>query len=142
VVNAEVSAWTVTDHLDHLASADSGILEWLCRVANGVEASGEGGPNFIGRLVLLVGVIPRGRGQAPESLHPTARSSEAVLDAMNDVHSVAKDLEEKADGLSKSPARMRHFAFDNLNAYQWIRLGHIHHRHHRSIIEDILRASI
>jgi hypothetical protein len=131
----------VAEHLDHVAAVDVEILKWLQQVADGTATGEDGRPSLVGRVVLLTGVIPRGKGRAPESLQPTQRSFEAIIEAMNEAHSMATALNESAVDLCNSPTRMRHFAFGPLNAYQWIRIVHVHHRHHRRIIEDILKSA-
>ncbi len=140
VSNPEVSSWTVVEHLDHVAAVDLEILQRLQKIANGTATGENGRPTLVGRLVLMTGAIPRGKGQAPDSFRPTGRSLEAIIEAMNEAHSMASALDTKIPNLSSSPTKMRHFAFGHLNAYQWIRLAHIHHRHHRRIIEYILEA--
>jgi hypothetical protein len=135
----KISGWSVAQHLEHLATADSMILQGLHQAAAGEGSTSEAGPTAVGRVILFLGVIPRGKGQAPQETRPTGLKSDAIAAELERVGASAKDLQSVSDNLRRSTARARHFAFGFLNAYQWIRVGHIHHLHHRRIITDILR---
>ena len=117
-------------------------MEWLHQAALGTKRENHGGPTRIGRVVLALGTIPRGKGKAPESAQPTGLAVEDIGDRLNRVHQMANDLVDMMPQLQESPARMRHHVFGHLSTYQWVRLGHIHHRHHRKIVEDILKVPV
>jgi hypothetical protein len=74
-----VSKWSVKDHLEHLSIANGGIVSWIERACDGdPELDTDGGPTLAGRLVLLVGAFPRGRGKAPERTVPKGTSVEEL----------------------------------------------------------------
>ncbi len=76
-----VSEWSVKDHLEHLSIVNGGVVSWIERVRDGdPELDSGGGPSLAGRLVLLVGAFPRGRGKAPERTLPTGKSAEELGD--------------------------------------------------------------
>lgn len=134
-----VSGWSVAHHLEHLAAADAEILEWLHQSASGAGTAKQGRANLLGRIVLFSGKIPRGKGKAPEGFRPRGCSVDELQDKLDRVFSLANGLRDSTDNVGASRATKRHFVFGHLNPYQWIRLGHIHHKHHRRIIEDILK---
>lgn len=65
-----VSGWSVAEQLEHLLRVDRGILGRLGEAARGSAPEAAGGPSVTGRLVLVTGTIPRGRGSAPDGTRP------------------------------------------------------------------------
>src|SRR5688500_12803314 len=69
-----LSGWSVGEHLEHVARVDLSTLAGLERV---LADPANGSPRRIttvGRAVLLLGWIPRGRGQAPRAVLPRGLS--------------------------------------------------------------------
>ena len=137
-----VSSWSVGDHLEHLMLADTGILNWLHRAALGEEFDTAGRPSKIGYVILATGFIPRGKGTAPERTLPEHLDRDVVLDGLGRVRQLAADLQQRTTELRNTSARRRHPALGFLNAHQWTRFAHVHHRHHRKIMADIMRRSV
>lgn len=132
-----VSAWSVAQHLDHAARVTRGCLATARRIRAGKGEPG-GGPNLRGRLVLLLGRIPRGRGRAPEAFVPQERPArEAVLEAIEDAAAAARGLE--GDSLVGS-GTVAHHHFGPMRARHWVRFAAVHLRHHLALIDDILSA--
>ena len=127
-----VSKWSVKDHLEHLSIAHGGIVTWIERARDGDPKLDTGGhPSLFGRIVLLVGAFPRGRGKAPERTLPKGISAEELEGRFHGIRERVKGLEGSLAQLQTSRATLNHFAFGDLNAAQWLRLMVIHHNHHQ-----------
>jgi hypothetical protein len=125
----ERSAWCVAEHLDHTIKVTSSTMRVLLkpelpRLPNGI--------NMIGRLVLLTGWIPRGRGKAPEKLRGAVCSAE-------DLKARLVELDELIDRIAAEPPRngdpvVRHPFFGGLSFRQALRFLAIHTDHHLKIV--------
>lgn len=136
-----ISEWSVKDHLEHLAIANDGMVEWIHRACEGAEGlESGGGPNLLGRIILFAGVIPRGRGKAPERTVPKGVSAEDLVAQIRRTRGRVEALETRVPQMQASIATRKHFAFGDLNAPQWLRFAEIHNRHHQKIIRDVLAA--
>lgn len=136
-----VSKWSVKDHLEHVSLAHDGIVQWIERVRDGdPELATSGTPSRIGRVVLLFGAFPRGRGRAPEGTVPTGADPEEVAARLTRVKERVEPLRDSYAELQASRARRKHYAFGHLNATQWLQFALIHHRHHQKIIRDVIGA--
>jgi hypothetical protein len=87
---------------------------------------------MIGRLVLLTGWIPRGRGKAPEKLRGAVCSAE-------DLKARLVELDELIDRIAAEPPRngdpvVRHPFFGGLSFRQALRFLAIHTDHHLKIV--------
>ena len=138
-----VSKWSVKDHLEHLSIAHGGIVTWIERARDGDPKLDTGGrPNVAGRIVLLVGALPRGRGKAPERTLPKGISAEDLEGRFHGIRERVEGLEGSLAQLQTSRATRNHFAFGDLNAVQWLQFMVIHHNHHQKIIRDVLEARL
>ncbi len=138
----DVSGWSVKDHLEHLSVANDLIVKWIERARDGdPELETGGGPSLIGRVVLLTGAFPRGRGKAPDPTRPKDTSAEELAARFTGIRERVTGLGDSLGQLQASSARRNHFAFGDLNAVQWIRFSVVHNNHHQKIIRDVLRAS-
>lgn len=134
-----VSEWTVQQHLEHLVLADRGILGWLDAVRRGeVEASDSGKPTLPGRLVLLLGLIPRGKGRAPDFAVPKNVEMTEIRDRLAAVRQLAEDLTAALPMLAESRCTRRHHLLGHYIPTQWLRFANIHHVHHGKIIREVL----
>jgi hypothetical protein len=141
LVQTVVSSWSVGDHLEHLMLADTGILNWLHRAAQGEALDTGGRPSKIGYVILATGFIPRGKGTAPERTSPKHLDRDVVLAGFGRVRQLASELQQRTPELRATRARWRHPVLGFLSTYQWVRFAHVHHRHHRKIMADIMRRS-
>lgn len=133
-----VSGWGVGQHLEHLWHSDRGVVRWLGSVRDG-RAEGQGrGWTAAGALVLWVGWIPRGRARAPASTEPRGADANTLLEGLRSVRHEVQALGGQLDELGRSTVTLRHPVLGFLTAAHWLRFLHIHHRHHRRIMEDIL----
>lgn len=134
-----ISSWNIGQHLVHLALVDTSILKVLERGPNEAETL-TGGPSLIGRCMLALGFIPRGRGRAPAISDPRQPVVAGIGPQLTATRQRFVDLEPELPRLGDSPALARHFAFGNLDGTQWLRFVDIHHHHHSKIIRDIRGA--
>lgn len=135
-----VSAWTVQQHLEHLWRVDRLILGWLAAVRDGqVETDGHGA-TVPGTVVMWLQRIPRGRGTAPDPTKPSGTTPEDIVEGFRGARNSAQRLAPSLDRLAADPTTRRHHLLGCFTPPQWMRFAHIHHVHHRRLIEDILRA--
>ncbi len=136
-----VSRWSVGQHLEHLALSDAAVAAGLDKLAAAPGAV-EGGPNLLGRMILLFGIIPRGKGRAWQQLLPGETiDGERLAASFDDLARRLEAVYEPHPGeLEAPPGKFRHRIFGILHAFQWLRFVDIHHRHHGRIIRDIRRA--
>jgi hypothetical protein len=136
-----VSKWSVKDHLEHLAKANERTVSWVEHVCAGDPGLEHGaGPNLLGRIILFLGVIPRGRGKAPEPTLPEGASAEQLADRLREIRERVGALKHSLAEIQASEATRNHFVFGDLDAGQWLRLSVIHNQHHQKIIRDVLKA--
>lgn len=141
-VRAEaVSGWTVGQQLEHLLLSDQTILEGFDAFLDGTSTSEGGGPTAIGRLILMLGFIPRGKGKAPRRVLPGALDPGGVVTGFVEVKRRFEELEPRLGELEASRATNRHPVLGAFDFRQWLRFIQIHHRHHTKIIEDIRQTA-
>lgn len=137
----KISAWTVHQHLEHLWRADEAIVGWLKDVRDDTAATDGSGSTVPGTLVMWLGMIPRGRGRAPEFTKPVGVDLPRIAAGFRTVREDVEMLEGAVDWLAAAAATRRHPVLGCYTAAQWLRFAHIHHVHHRRIIEEIRAAS-
>ncbi len=97
--------------------------------------------SLIGRLVLWLGFIPRGKGRAPDPFQPEAVAVEALRHDLADVRQRIDALAASLAVIQGSDASFRHFIFGELTPAEWLRFLGVHHHHHWKIIRDLRRAA-
>jgi uncharacterized damage-inducible protein DinB len=142
---AGVSAWSVGEQLEHLLLADRSILGAIEQLEDDNAAGGEsdssgGSPTWIGRFILWSGVVPRGRGRAPDSTTPTGMPIEELAAGLAALQDELETLRPQLDELEPIRATRAHPLLGNFTPKQWVRFASVHHMHHRKIIRDILRT--
>ena len=131
-----VSAWCPSEHLDHIVKVSASVVNRLLDL----DAPASKGASLLGRIIMTIGRIPRGRARSPERLRG-ARVS-AV-----DLHAALAKLEGKLALLSDAHlaetrgAIVPHPRFGGLRPGQALRFTAIHNDHHLRIIDDILKAA-
>ena len=137
-----VSGWSVKDHLEHLSIVTGGLVRWIERACEGdPELDSGGSPRLIGRIVLLVGALPRGRAKAPERTRPKGADAEDLLARFREIRERVEGLRDSFPQLLASDATRNHFIFGDLNAAQWLRFVGIHAHHHHKVIRDVLKVA-
>lgn len=138
-----VSAWSPAQHIDHVLAVNNGVCaQVLAMAAAGAVPEHAGGrPTPIGRALLALGWIPRGRGRAPRAVRPAEQPDVAHLKAAWSQHQDQFGaLEPLLPRLSAVPGRIKHPVFGMLSAVEWVRFLRIHTHHHWKIMADIASA--
>ncbi len=131
-----VSEWSIGQHLDHLLRADRGILR-------SVETPSEQSLrpfSTLGRLVLLLRWIPRGKGRAPKSTLPEEPTPESLSAELGRILDLAARLREDTESHESPTLVARHPIFGGMTVAQCWRFMEVHHQHHLKIVHDIRRA--
>jgi hypothetical protein len=123
------SAWCVAEHLDHTLKVTTTTLQILLKPELPVLPRGI---NLIGRMVLLTGWIPRGRGRSPEKL----RGAQVPADQLEAQLALLDELIER---IASEPPRnaspvFRHPFFGGLTFAESLSFLTIHTEHHLKII--------
>ncbi|HXG59541.1 MAG TPA: DinB family protein, partial [Thermoanaerobaculia bacterium] len=126
----EVSGWSIAEHVDHCLKSSRAIL---ARINDPRPC--DGGINFVGRLVLLTGWIPRGRGKSPEKMRGGVVTGGEVAASLRELEAVVAAFTPEA--MSCRAPVVRHPYFGGLDPRQALRFTIIHNRHHLRIIDDI-----
>lgn len=127
-----VSAWSVGEHLHHLLLVNQSVLTKL--LAN---ESMEGKPTTLyGRITLLVGILPRGKGKSPKSLLPQILNQQDITQLITQQLATIETLKNK--GSFALQCSFPHPYFGLLTTEQWLRFIQIHTNHHIKIIKDII----
>lgn len=137
-----VSRWSILLQLSHLGIVDAYI-------ANGIGTALEKPPrnldvklSMIGRIILLTGFIPRGKGKAPEAVMPGAEVSPAEMrEQIAEGLGLVAGLEARLPEFAGSTGRFPHPVLGGFTAAQWLKFIRTHHSHHFRIIRDIERAT-
>jgi hypothetical protein len=134
-----ISSWSVGEQVEHLRRSDLTILNALTSLPS--DAPREGSPSLVGRLVLSLGFIPRGKGRAPKATEPLDFDVAGLPEKLVDVRLGFAQLEPELERLGRSTATIRHPALGYFNPSQMLAFTAIHHHHHMKIAADIQRAS-
>jgi hypothetical protein len=134
--SSTVSGWTPSEHLNHLIRVASSVTGLAIApdtppLANGI--------NGVGRLILAVGRIPRGRAAAPDRFRAERAVSSAILDAVAGLEQTVARISPDDIARRRVPT-VKHPRFGGLTPPQALRFVAIHNDHHLRIIADILRA--
>ena len=135
--SANCSAWTPAEHLDHMLKVTKSIVRRLLDL----EAQPSGGITAAGRLILLFGRIPRGRGKSPERLRGTKLTQAQLLESLQALEADIQRLQD-AHLSPKRGAIVPHPRFGGLTPAQAIRFAVVHNRHHFLIIRDVMRQRV
>ncbi len=130
-----ISGWSVAQQLDHILKVCSAMLKGLIRPGEAPPA----GINMIGRVILLVGRIPRGRGKAPERLRGVDASAEQLAASLEDVRRLLTEVRAESFRPANNPI-LRHPFFGGLTPAQTLRTIVVHTRHHLRIAREIIAA--
>lgn len=135
--NAKVSGWNVGEHLEHtaltMAAMNGRLLEAL-----DAEHNTRAGPTWAGRVVLLTGFIPRGRGKAPQvTLPPDNPTPERIVRNLSEARKKLAELERNLAEIEIATGRSAHPVLGQFSPAEWLRFIDIHNRHHLKIIREI-----
>ena len=127
--NLAVSNWSVAQHIDHLLKAAERIFSQIILK----EKRATKPKNIFGRVILFIGVIPKGR-KSPKAVAGEPKSASELAIALYKV----KSLFESVDFNALQLATFDHHVFGGLNGKEWLRFMQIHNNHHEKIINKIL----
>ncbi|HVG22778.1 MAG TPA: DinB family protein [Thermoanaerobaculia bacterium] len=131
-VNARVSRWSPAEHFDHLLRVTISVVDRLSS-----PESLPGKISLVGRTILAIGWIPRGKGRAPERLAGKRTSHDVLQRALEKVTAAVGAI----DAAAVDAARHRnvpHPRFGNLTPSEALRFTRVHNEHHLKIVRDIL----
>lgn len=128
------SAWCAAEHFDHTIKVAHSILALLAKPEIAAMPTGI---NLIGRVVLAVGWIPRGRGKSPERLRGAAVTMDELEAKLAGLEAVIESVAGRTDAPSNIPI-VRHPLFGGLTHNQALRFVAIHTHHHLKIVETCL----
>lgn len=129
----EISGWSVDQHVDHMLKVTRAILNFI---EKGKELD-EPGVTALGRMVLFVGRIPRGRAVSPDAVVGVSCSIETLTANLVEIRETSKRVLPNAELLKSKKLVFRHPRFRAMTAKQSLRFCEIHNRHHLEIIEEI-----
>jgi DinB superfamily len=129
----EISAWSVAEQVDHLVKVEQSIFSHLL---TRTPAPGKA-ISWAGRLVLLTGWIPRGRGTSPRKLRGTTAGPAELGAALEACRETFHRLAAEPDPLLDPVPSLPHKMFGALTAAEALRFVPIHTHHHLKIVADI-----
>lgn len=139
---AACSGWTVQQHVEHLLLAGEVMVS---RIEEGVTLPPEKqllgkSPKPIGRMVLLLGRIPRAKGNAPDFTVPQGMATEEIPARFQQLIERARMLEAALPQVKTSRHQSLHPVLGYFTPAQWLAFLNIHQQHHLNIIDEILRG--
>jgi len=133
----EVSGWSIAQQLDHLLRSivlgSAYLLEEKDRPARGI--------NLLGRILLLVGRIPRGRARSPERLVGKPRTVAELREELAEARRCIAAFGDRRDLAAERTPRVPHPYFGGLTPTQAVAFIGIHTDHHLRIAEEIRDAA-
>lgn len=135
-----VSAWAPAQHLEHLAITGGEVFDAIeaCLAGKGQQTAA--GPSLSGRLVLILGWIPRGAGKARDRWSPADADPERARQAVASLAARLKALEPRLLEIAQTRAALPHPVFRAFTPAQWLKFLEVHQNHHLKIVRDIQRA--
>jgi hypothetical protein len=128
-----VSKWSMGMHVHHCCLAMMGISRAL--IASTPPPPPSRRP-FLASLLLLIGRIPRGRAEAPETATPSGAIPQADLLDLLDESARMLDHVAQLD----PNTWFKHFAVGILDRDKAARFMHVHNGHQLRIISDIRKT--
>ncbi|MEM7163816.1 MAG: DinB family protein [Planctomycetota bacterium] len=138
VVRPEVSAWSVAQHVDHIATATLLNLRAVAKLHQD-PAVGNNEPSIkaVGWAVLVSGRIPSG-ASAPDSVLPQpAPAATDLTDTLASCEELIATLRPHTSQLDTIKRRIPHPILGGFTPRQWLRFALIHSHHHTQITQRI-----
>ncbi len=129
----QVSAWNVRQQVDHSLK----VLDRISRTLEERKLVDGPGPSRQGHVVLLFGIIPRGRAKSPESVLPEERDAPQLSEATTAVRKRLAELEHDKAFLCEHRRFFRHPFLGSFSPAQALRFLEVHTSHHLKIVNDI-----
>lgn len=135
----EVSRWSPAQHLYHVSAVNEQVFTGVLDLLDRPDAPPSARANIAGWIILTLGRIPRGRGQAPERfVPPDDLDHDALADQVTRARMAFERLSGRQPQLQQAAHRMPHPIFGPLRPRQWMRFARIHTDHHLTIVRDIV----
>lgn len=129
-----VSGWSVSEHLDHTLKVLASILRGMMHPDKPPTRPF----SFIGKVILLTGYIPRGRGKSPATLRGERATVEQLLQRIGEVETLLTEM-RAGTRPHASALLVRHPLFGGMTWAQSARFAGVHTNHHLKIVNEILR---
>lgn len=133
----ELSAWSVGQHLDHMALSGLSISSEMGKMLADPASGRPRKWTASGHLCLTTGWIPRGKGKAPDFSRPAEVDQQKLVGKLAELRVQMELLGGRLDEIRASLAGFRHPAFGVLSLSDWVRLIRIHDHHHLKIVAEI-----
>lgn len=134
--HAEVSGWSIGQHLDHCLQVDRSILDTISDPPDVKELPPL---KMVGRIILATGWIPRGKGRAPAKFEPQEVSTETISSGLSETRELLSLTAAEPERLAGKEPIAAHFYFGGFTPAQWLRFLEVHQNHHLKIVADIER---
>jgi hypothetical protein len=137
-----VSGWSPAQQLDHVLLSLALMFDRVETLEVGCSESirPSGSPGLVGQIILLTGWIPRGRADAPASVHPDPRPVRARLRGTLATEARRTTaLRERAASLGGVQGTLEHPILGAFGVPQWLRFADVHTKHHLAIVAAIDR---
>lgn len=135
-----VSEWSFGHHVEHLYQASHWVLDRLEESMSGANADGK--MNHLGIGMLILGRIPRGMYPTIPPLMPQGGTMAEIRPLAERLRARLAEHDWRLPEVLVCPGRSRHPRMRFLAARHWMIFLDIHHRHHRAILRDILKAGV
>lgn len=133
ILKEAISHWSVAEHIEHILKVDNSSLSLL---EKGMSSQELKPLTFNGRIVLLIGFIPRGAAKAPTYVMPTKLAADKII---LEIDSTLKRFQSLPQNILTSDIQINHPLLGKMNPKQWLRFLAIHQTHHLKIIRDIIK---
>ncbi|MEM9665088.1 MAG: DinB family protein [Bacteroidota bacterium] len=138
---ADVSGWSVAQHLYHILRANASTLKAAYRLGTATPPlPAQGDPTREAMIVLRRGRLPKG-AQAPASVRPPP---DLDLDGLRASHRMSQRMLDRVEPLLPTiltlHGHLPHPLLGPLTAAQWLAFTRIHTAHHEAIIRQIEAA--
>lgn len=131
-----ISGWSAAEQLDHTLKVDSSILR---RVTDSQELETlPKGINLLGRVILAIGWIPRGKAPSPQALRGERTDCAALRATVAAVRGQVESITQ--DQVARSAALVPHPRFGGLTTPEALRFAVVHTEHHLKIVREILAS--
>lgn len=132
-VVGERSGWSIAAHLDHSLK----VTRVIAASIGGGKAIEGPGISMLGRAVLLLGYIPRGKAKSPEALVGMSCGRDELRELRR---TTGAELAALAAPFQESGSKLlvRHPRFGLLTAKEGLRFAEVHTAHHLKIAREIL----
>jgi hypothetical protein len=134
-----VSGWSVGEHIHHLTLVDQRVIQRLRAPTPEDPGLAPAGPRAL--EVLASGTLPRGIAKAPAASLPTRSDPAGLAQDLAETEALMSSIAGELAAFGADPGIIRHGQFGGLTRTQWLRLMHVHHRHHLAIMADVRGAS-